>query len=84
MRRISRLLVISLFMVVPLLMTGCSGLSTREQRVLSGGAIGAASGAAIGAVTGGSPGVGAAVGGAAGAVGGLVVDELDRSHHRRY
>lgn len=66
--------------VVALLMmlTGCSGLSTREQRVLSGGAIGAGTGAVIGAVTGGSVLVGAAVGSAAGAVGGLVLDEVKR------
>jgi hypothetical protein len=59
-------------------LAGCAGMSTREQRVLSGAAIGAGTGAAVGAVTGGSPAVGAAVGGAVGAVGGLVVDELNR------
>ncbi len=58
---------------------GCSGMSTREQRVLSGGAIGAGSGAVIGAVTGGlSVGAGAAIGAAAGALGGLIYDESKR------
>jgi len=58
---------------------GCSGMSTREQRVLSGGAIGAGSGAVIGAVTGGlSVGAGAAIGAAAGALGGLIYDESTR------
>jgi osmotically inducible lipoprotein OsmB len=60
------------------MLSGCAGMNPREQRMLSGGAMGAAGGAAIGAVTGGSPAVGAAVGGAAGVVGGLIVDEMDR------
>jgi osmotically inducible lipoprotein OsmB len=34
---------------------GCAGMSTTQQRVLSGGAIGAGSGAATGAITGGIP-----------------------------
>ena len=64
--------------VILIMLAGCSGLSTREQRVLSGGAIGAGTGAALGAITGGSIGVGAAVGGAAGLVGGLILDEAAR------
>lgn len=64
--------------VLLFLLAGCSGMSTREQRVLSGGAIGAGSGAAIGAITGGSAAVGAAVGGAAGALGGLILDEVKK------
>jgi hypothetical protein len=63
---------------VVLLLSGCAGMSRTEQRVLSGGAIGAASGAALGAITGGSPAVGAAIGGAAGAVGGLIVDSVEK------
>ena len=59
-------------------LAGCAGMSSREQRMLSGGAMGAAGGAALGAITGGSPAVGAAVGGAAGVVGGVVVDEMHR------
>jgi hypothetical protein len=58
--------------------TGCSGMSRREQRVLSGGAIGTAAGVGIAAATGGSLIVGGAVGAAAGAVGGVVVDEMSR------
>jgi osmotically inducible lipoprotein OsmB len=66
-----------LFLVVALLaMTGCAGMSARQQRALSGGAIGAAGGAAVGAVTGGSPAVGAGVGGAAGAATGYFWDRL--------
>ncbi len=56
---------------------GCSGLDTQEQRVLSGGAIGAGAGAAVGAATGISILSGAAIGAAAGAVGGYVYDK----HH---
>lgn len=55
---------------------GCSNLNHRENRALTGGAVGAAGGAVIGAVTGGSPVVGGLIGGAAGAaVGALSADE---------
>ncbi len=56
----------------------CSGLSTREQRVLSGGVIGAGAGTVGAAVAGGSLFTGAAVGAAAGALGGFVYDEMQR------
>lgn len=61
---------------------GCAGMSYTEQRMLSGGAIGAASGAAIGAATGGSAAAGAAIGGAAGVVGGVIVDQYEKSQGR--
>ena len=35
--------------------SGCANMSPRQQRALSGGAIGAAGGAAVGAIVGGSP-----------------------------
>ena len=70
-----RFLIVSLA-VAMLVIAGCSGMSTRQQRALSGGAIGAAGGAATGAITGGSPAVGAAVGGAAGATTGYFWDRL--------
>lgn len=54
---------------------GCSGLDTEEQRVLSGGAIGAGTGAALGIITKGSVATGSAIGAAAGALGGLIYDE---------
>jgi osmotically inducible lipoprotein OsmB len=57
--------VIAVFM--RLVRTGCANLTPRQQRALSGGAIGAAGGAAGGAIVGGSPAVGAALGGAVGA-----------------
>jgi osmotically inducible lipoprotein OsmB len=57
-------------------MAGCANITARQQRVLSGGAVGAAGGAAVGAVTGGSPAVSAAVGGTAGATTGYFWDRL--------
>ena len=77
MLRITKLIVVP---VLALTLSGCAGMSAREQRMLSGGAIGAGAGAAIGAITGGSPAVGAAVGGAAGVVGGVLVDEHEKRH----
>jgi len=69
---------LSLFMIVGLLaVTGCSGLSQREQQALSGGAIGAAGGAVAGAIVGGSALTGALIGGAAGTAIGALKDELD-------
>ncbi len=58
---------------------GCAGMSSTQQKSLSGGAIGAAGGAALGAITGGSPAVGAAVGGAAGALGGFILGESEEN-----
>ncbi len=60
------------------LLVGCSGLSTRQQRVLSGGAIGAGAGAAISSIGGTSIAAGSAIGAAAGALGGLIYDESRR------
>lgn len=61
-----------------LLLTGCSGLSSTEQKVLSGGAIGATVGAAGTAITGGCVACGAAIGGAVGAGAGYVLDQTNR------
>jgi hypothetical protein len=60
--------------VLALSLSACSGMSSTEQRTLSGGAIGAGAGAALGAITGGSLVGGALIGGAAGAVGGYIYD----------
>jgi hypothetical protein len=66
---------IALGAVLALLLAGCSGLNRTEQRVLSGGAIGAGTGAAVGALTGGlSIGAGALIGAGAGAATGYIVD----------
>ncbi|MEX0696416.1 MAG: glycine zipper domain-containing protein [Dongiaceae bacterium] len=65
-------------LALALLAGGCANMSTTEQRVLTGGAIGAATGAAVGAIASGGlgAGVGAAVGGAVGAAGGYVLDQV--------
>ena len=65
-------------MVVALAVAGCSGMSTTQQRVLSGGAIGASSGALIGWAAG-SPAAGAAIGGGAGLLGGFLYDQYQKS-----
>ncbi|MGM0560253.1 MAG: YMGG-like glycine zipper-containing protein [Pseudomonadota bacterium] len=62
-------------MIVVLTLAGCSGMDTRTQRTLSGGAIGSAGGAAIGALAGGSLFTGALIGGAAGAAVGYLTSE---------
>ncbi|MEL7463710.1 MAG: YMGG-like glycine zipper-containing protein [Pseudomonadota bacterium] len=51
--------------------------STKGERALSGGGIGAATGAVGSAIVGGSVATGAIVGAAAGAVVGAVTDESD-------
>jgi osmotically inducible lipoprotein OsmB len=65
-------------LVAVLAMGGCSGMSNTEQRVLSGGAMGAAGGALIG-VAAGSAAIGAAAGGGAGLLGGFVYDQYKKS-----
>ncbi len=71
-----------LVVLFALALAGCADMSYSQQRMLSGGAIGAGSGAALGAITGGSPVIGAAVGGAAGVVGGVLVDQYEKSQGR--
>jgi len=70
-----------LVLVAALLLGGCSGMSYTEQRVLSGGAIGASSGALIGWAAG-SPAAGAAIGGGAGLVGGFLYDRYEKYRGR--
>lgn len=59
------------------LLTACSDMNRTEQRVLSGGAIGAGTGAAVTVLTGGCVACGAAIGGAAGAAGGYIYDKVE-------
>jgi osmotically inducible lipoprotein OsmB len=70
------ILVLLLALLLPL--TGCANMSTTEQRVLSGGAIGAGSGAIIGALAG-SAALGAAAGAGAGLLGGFVYDQAQKT-----
>ena len=61
------------------LVSGCSNFSHRENRALTGAAVGAAGGAAIGGLTGGSAVMGGLLGGAGGAaVGALTADDGPR------
>ena len=57
-----------------LLVSACSGMSSQEQKVVSGGAIGAGT-----AITGGCVSCGAAIGGAVGAGAGYVKDKMDKN-----
>lgn len=70
--------IVGVVAVAGLLLGGCSGMNSKEQRALSGGAIGAAGGAALGALTGGAPLVGALIGGAGGAAVGALTDDHPR------
>jgi len=64
-------------LVAVTLMSGCENLDSTEQRMLSGGAIGAATGAVGTALTGGCVACGAAIGGAVGAGAGYVIDKTE-------
>ena len=64
--------------LVPVLALGlsaCSGMNEKEQRALSGGAIGAAGGALVGGLAFGAPVVGALVGAGVGAATGAVTSK---------
>lgn len=63
--------------------SGCAGMSEREQRTLTGGAIGAGGGAVLSGISGGRPAVGAALGGAAGALTGYILGDRNARHKRR-
>ena len=65
---------IILLPVAVLGLSACSGMNDREQRALSGGAIGAAGGVVIGAIAG-APLLGAVVGAAAGTAVGALMDK---------
>jgi osmotically inducible lipoprotein OsmB len=69
------------FVAATFVVSSCAGMSTTEQRTLSGAAIGASGGALIGWAAG-NPAVGAAVGGGAGAVAGFVYDQFDKSRNK--
>lgn len=66
-------------MVAALGLSACSGLNTKEQRMLSGGAIGAGTGVAATVITGGCIACGAVVGGAVGTAAGYLYHE-GKSH----
>ena len=63
-------------------LAGCS-LTNREERAVTGGAVGAAGGAAIGVLSGGSVLTSTLVGGAGGAaIGALTGDDGDEHPHK--
>jgi hypothetical protein len=68
-------------MTYAILLSALPGLAacgtSKTERALSGGAIGAGAGAVGGALTGGSPWTGAVIGGAAGAATGALTDPDD-------
>lgn len=66
---------ISMVLLAGVVLGGCSNLNNREQRTLSGGALGAGVGIAAGALTGGSWFAGGLIGGAAGAAIGAFTGE---------
>lgn len=68
----------SILGVVLLATVGCANMTPREQRALSGGAMGAAGGALFGAIIGGSPAIGAGVGGAVGAAAGALWEDINK------
>ena len=72
---------IILLLVAALFLGGCANMSNTQQRVLSGGAIGASSGALIGWAAG-SPAAGAAIGGGAGMLGGFLYDQFEKYRGR--
>jgi hypothetical protein len=66
---------ITVFLVSSLSLAACG--TSKTERALSGGAIGAGAGAVGSTLTGGSPWAGAAIGGAAGAATGALTDKDD-------
>lgn len=70
--------------VLALGLAGCAGMSPRQQRTVTGGAIGAGGGALLTGIAGGRPAVGAVLGGAAGALTGYILGGRDEGErHRR-
>ena len=78
--RATRYLVVLLFAAF---LSGCTGMSHREQSTLSGGAIGAGGGALLSGASGGRPAVGAVLGGAAGALTGYILGDRSAPRHKR-
>lgn len=70
-------------MLVAVSISGCVGMTSRQQSTLSGGAIGAGGGALLSGVSGGRPAVGAAFGGAAGALTGYILGDQGGKRYKR-
>lgn len=74
-KRISKRLTMGALTLALLTASGCSGLTTQQQRTLTGAGIGAAGGTVLTAIAGGSLLTGALVGGGAGALIGALTTE---------
>ncbi len=72
-------ILLALPLVAALTLTGCSGMNTEQQRLLSGGAIGAAAGAGITALAHGNPIWGAIGGAAVGTLGGYIYNKHEQN-----
>ena len=70
-------------LVISLAFAGCSGMSTTEQRTLSGGAIGAGAGTVVGAIAGHTL-WGAAIGAVAGTAGGYLYDHHEKAQQKAH
>ena len=70
-------------LAVTVSLAGCANMTATQQRVVSGGAMGAAGGALIGAMAG-NAGMGAAIGGLTGVAGGYVYDRHEKSKQAAY
>ena len=64
-------------------LASCSDMDTTQQRMLSGGAIGAGVGAVGTVMTGGCVACGAAIGAGVGAVGGYVYDQVEKNNNSK-
>lgn len=64
-------------------LSACAGMNDRQQRAVTGTAIGAAGGAAVGAIAGDTL-LGTAIGAGAGLAGGLIVDRVERDKQSAY
>jgi hypothetical protein len=73
----------AILLAASLTLTGCTGMTSTQQRTLTGAAGGAAGGALIGAIAG-NAGLGAAIGAAAGGVGGFVWDQHKQGEDAAY
>ena len=75
--------VLVIMMLLLAFTAGCAHMTQQQQRVLSGGAIGAGAGAVIAGATGGHILAGTAIGAAAGALGGFLYDQTQHHHYYR-
>jgi hypothetical protein len=71
-------ILLALPLVAALTLTGCSNMNTEQQRMVSGGAIGAAAGAGITALAHGNPIWGAIGGAAVGTLGGYLYNKHEQ------